>query len=460
MAAPATVPALAPAPPQRAARRPADRGGLLRGITAQQGTPGVFRALMALLVVLSLAWGAFGAWTVATHSSAASSLAHVNEQASYDAQQLYLAVANADVTITEAFLTDAQPVPPRTRPPSTLAQRQQFERDIDNAGGYLADLENSSSDPRFTAAVSAFVSGLADYKGYVSNAETEYAHGYLPTGDSFMQDASEDAHLTLLPQAKMIYQIELNAVDSSKSEATSLPTLLIALVVAVVALLALLWGQRETWRRTRRVFNVGLLVATAALVISGGWLAVTFGLATSDLGTAIGQGANPAESLAQASIEVQQIRGDSILNVIARSGTPSLPGNAKMLAVSVGPGQGSLLDSALAAGNAQAAPYVQAAISEAPDWYGVNNQGYDLGGAPNYNYAAEQTAVETTEASGYTSLISNVSKALGAAQDTFTSQADAGASAFGPLEAVVIIASLLMAGACAWGLSRRLAEYR
>ncbi len=54
----------------------------------------------------------------------------------------------------------------------------------------------------------------------------------------------------------------------------------------------------------------------------------------------------------------------------------------------------------------------------------------------------------------------SVSNAIGAAQQTFTSEASTGASAFGPLEAVVIVASLVMAAASAWGLSRRLAEYR
>jgi hypothetical protein len=34
------------------------------------------------------------------------------------------------------------------------------------------------------------------------------------------------------------------------------------------------------------------------------------------------------------------------------------------------------------------------------------------------------------------------------------------AGAFSGLEAVVIVASLLMAAGCAWGLTRRLAEYR
>ncbi|HTX29715.1 MAG TPA: hypothetical protein VME19_22130 [Streptosporangiaceae bacterium] len=53
---------------------------------------------------------------------------------------------------------------------------------------------------------------------------------------------------------------------------------------------------------------------------------------------------------------------------------------------------------------------------------------------------------------------------LGAAintdQGVFAGNATAGADAFTGLEAGVIVLALLMAIGCAWGLSRRLAEYR
>ena len=51
------------------------RVGLV-GMAAPQGTPATIQALIALLVILALAWGGFAAWAVAQHSSAASSLAH------------------------------------------------------------------------------------------------------------------------------------------------------------------------------------------------------------------------------------------------------------------------------------------------------------------------------------------------------------------------------------------------
>jgi hypothetical protein len=65
-----------------------------------------------------------------------------------------------------------------------------------------------------------------------------------------------------------------------------------------------------------------------------------------------------------------------------------------------------------------------------------------------------------SSAAGYDQLESDISQALAASQQTFRSGADSGAGAFGPLESVVIAAALLIAACSAWGLSRRIAEYR
>jgi hypothetical protein len=449
MASTATPPVQAPAPVSR-------HGGLRAGLAAR-GTPSLIAGWMAALVLLSLAWGAVAAWAVEQHSSAASSLANADAPYSFDAQQLYLALAHADVTITSAFLADSQPLAPGMSAPSTLAARQQFDSDVTTAGRYLAALKDSSGSPAFTAAVARIVGGLPRYEGHVHDALSQYTQGFIPTGDSFTQVASEDAHLALLPDAKLVYQYENAAVTASKNQATSLPAIVGALLVAVAALAALLRAQRWLTRRTRRVLNPGLVIATVALVISGGWLAVTFGIAGADLSTAIGQGANPAGWLAQASIDVQQARGDSIVNVIARSGSTALPADAASQAASVGPGRGSLLDMAQAAGNAQVTPLADAALSAAPAWYAVNNQGYTFGSQ--HDYAREQTSVLRTASAGYASVENDIGTALGAAQRTFTSNAAAGASDFGSLEAIVIAASLLMAAASAGGLYRRLREY-
>jgi hypothetical protein len=79
-------------------------------------------------------------------------------------------------------------------------------------------------------------------------------------------------------------------------------------------------------------------------------------------------------------------------------------------------------------------------------------------------YKAERDMVIGTgpgsSTAGFNQLERDISQALAASQQTFRAGANSGAGAFGPLESVVIAASLLIALSSAGGISRRIAEYR
>jgi hypothetical protein len=191
-------------------------------------------------------------------------------------------------------------------------------------------------------------------------------------------------------------------------------------------------------------------------------MVAAFLVAHSDLDRGIGQGSRPAEALEQASIGVQQIRGDAVLNVISRSGDASFQQDFLATSKLVGPGPGTLLTSAAVAGDGQAAAPVAAAEREATAWYAANAEVYRLGVTA--NYAAERSIVigtgDGSSAAGYAALEDDITQAITSDQAVFRSAATAGADALDPLEPIVIVASLLMAFGCAWGFSRRLAEYR
>ncbi len=416
-------------------------------------TPATMRALLAALVLLSLAWGAFGGWVASEHDSAARAMVTVDEPLSLDAQQLYESVADADVTITTAFLNSS-------RPP--LPPLQRYQADIATAATDLARLRASGGSQTLDAALAALSGGLPAYTGYVADAESDYSLGYPLTGGSFTQVASEEAHLVLLPAAKTAFAQENAALTAASGQATGLPTVLLALLLAIVTAVVLYRAQRWLTRRTNRVLSAGLVLASVLLVVSAVWLAATFVAARSDLDRGIGHGSGPAQDLAQASIGVQQIRGDAVLNVISRSGDTSFASDFAATSKLVGPGPGSLLASAGDGEGGQAAGLVSAAEREAASWYTANAGVYRLGAAA--DYAGERAMVIGTgagsSAAGYTALENDITTAIGDDEATFQSAATQGASALDPLAAVVIVASLLMALGCAWGFSRRLAEYR
>jgi hypothetical protein len=422
-----------------------------RSLTAT--TPAKLRLLSAALVLLSAAWGALGGWTVSQHASAASAVVHVDQPLALAAQRIYQSISDADVTVTTAFL--AGPEPP-------LATLQRYRGDIASAAGNLTTLKNAAAgNQQLTAAIAAVSAGLPGYAGYVAQAQTEYALGYPLTGGSFMQVASEQAHLVLLPAAKTIYTLQDAALTAAGSQATAVLPVIAALVLAVVTGFVLFRAQRWLSRRTHRIVNVGLLLASAALIISAVWLVVTFTVARSDLTRGIGHGSSPAGTLAQASIYVQQARGDQILNLISRTGATSFQQDFQSLRSQLGPGPGTLLTAAASASQGQAAAQAGAAARAADAWYTANEQAYrlDLTAA----YAAETRLVIGTgpgsSAAGFTQLESDISTAITSNLATFQSSATAGANAYGPLEGAVIAAAVLMAAGCALGIGRRLREY-
>ena len=435
-----------------ATERPAPRRALGKAVRRVLfHTPGKLRALLVGLVLLSLAWGAFGGWVAAEHSSAAGSLVTVNERLALDSQQMYQSIADADATITAAFLASSEP---------PLVQLRRYAADLATAHADLSRLQAAGGSAAAATALAPLGSGLSAYSGYVGEAMAEYAMGFPLTGGSFLQVASEEAHQILLPAANTVFTQENDALKAASGRATEIPLAVVVLVLAVATAVVLYRAQRWLARRTNRVLNPGLVLASLLLAVSVVWLATAFVTARSDLDRSISHGNVAEYDLAFASIGIQQIRGDAVLNVISRSGSDSFQADFAATSKKVGPGQGTWLGDAASAQEAggQGTSLVATAERDATAWYTANNEVYRLNTVA--NYAAERSLVVGGTATGYTALEGDLTKAIAADQAVFDSGATAGANALDPLEGVVIAASLLMAAGCGWAVSRRLTEYR
>jgi hypothetical protein len=409
------------------------------------------------LVAAAVAWGALAAWTVSRHASAAAQVVSTSEPLTLAAQGLYRSLSDADVTATTAFLAGSLDEP--------LTVRRRFEADIATAGADLAILRSAGtgSSSQFAASLAEVSTGLSVYTLYVGQAQTYSRSGYLLTGGSFMQVASDEMHLSLLPGARSLYAQESSALTAGSAQATGLPWIIVVIAGALAIGFALLRTQRWLRRRTHRVVNYGLAGASLAVLVILAWLAIAFTSARSDLERGLQHGSTPAEQLAQASISAQQGRGDEVLNLISRSGSTSFQQDFTAMRARIGPGNGTLLADAAASSPAgPAADGVAAAQLDARAWYSVTGQVFRLDLAA--NYAAEtQLVIGTgsgTSAARFNRLEADLSRAIAADQVAFRSSATAGRDAFGGLEIGAILAALAIAAGSAWGLSRRLAEYR
>jgi len=420
-------------------------------------TPTLLRILMIILLLASLAWGAVGAWAVSKHASAAQDVVSTSEPLSLSAQQMYRSLSDADVTAATAFLNGPNP---------SLQAQQRYDADLAQAATDLTGLTaaaTTASIQQLRTSLDAVSTGINVYAGYVRQAQTWYTLGYLLTGGSFMQDATEVMHLQLLPAARAIYAQENAGLTTASAQASGLPWIVVVLVLALAIGVVLFRAQRWLWRHTHRRVNYGLLGASLVLVVGVLWLVVAFGVARSDLRQGVGHGSTPAETLAQAAIDAQQIRGDELINLISRSGNTTFVKDFGSVRGQLGPGPGTLLASAAATSPSGAgAQWTAAAARDVQAWYRVNDQAYGLDDNAQY---AQETALVTgtgpgTSTAGFTRVETDLSNAIAADQVVFQGNATSGENAFTGLEAGIIVIAVLMALGCAWGLNIRLAEYR
>jgi hypothetical protein len=95
-------------------------------------------------------------------------------------------------------------------------------------------------------------------------------------------------------------------------------------------------------------------------------------------------------------------------------------------------------------------------------WYAVIGQGYTLDSKSQYTTETALVigAGPGASTAGFARVEADLSQAIAADHAVFHSAATAGRDAFTGLEIAIIAAAVLMAAGCAWGLTRRLAEYR
>ena len=429
-------------PGHRAARR--RRPGIPRAST----TPGKVRLIRAGLVAACLAGGALAALMVSQHASAAREATATSEPLSLAAQQMYQSLADADVTASTGYLYG------RTPP---FAYRQRYQRDIAAASADLKAVTAAGGGPAIGASLSTLAADLPVYTGYVEDGQTYNSLGY-PAGGSFLEVASEEMHLTLLPAARDVYAYENARLTAASAQATGLPLAVVTLAGGLVVGFALYRSQRWLSRRTHRTLNVGLLLASAAGAVALIWMAVALLGGRADLLRATGHGSTPAETLAQADIAALQARGDETLNLISRTGDTDFQADFRTAQDQLS----TLLSSAEGQSAASAAGSVTAARREASSWFAVNQQAQKLDQAHDYGAETQLVIGQGSGSAGalFTRLEADLDAAIHADQAVFADSAAAGSGAFTGLVAGVAVLALAMAAGCAWGLSRRLAEYR
>ena len=423
-------------------------GGWLRS------TPGRLTTWTVLLAVLGILAGTAAVVGITQRTALVDAVGSRSGPLTVRAQQLYRSLSDADATAASAFLSNG--VEP-------AALRERYQADLASAAAALGaltagtDTNRAATDRVDIARISA---QLPVYAGLVETARTYNRLG-KPLGAAYLREASGLMRTELLPAAKRLYTAVTDQLRADRAGGAEFPWLAVPLLLGTLAGLVLV--QRYLSRRTHRLLNVGLLVATGAAVVTLGWSMVVWVNVGNHLDAGQRAGSSQVDLLAQARIAALAARADESLTLIARGGGDFDADYDQSMKLLSGDGQGGLLAQVRQqASDPAVRSAVTAAQSHVKQWRAAHqtlrekDKGGDYLSAVTLAIGAGPDSAETA----FTALDTDLATAIAGADRVFDRQARAAGNGFTGAAAGHLVLTLLLLASLVAGLWRRIAEYR
>ncbi|MFE6127253.1 hypothetical protein [Streptomyces sp. NPDC056437] len=455
--APQSAPASAPAQPP--GRPPAQRGALdeakdrLR--TAATTEPGRLQIIGAVLAALVVVFGAVTAFEISDRAAAADDVVSRSQPLSADAASVYRSLADADTAASSGFLAGADKEPPGVR--------ERYEKDIALASKLLIKAAtNTDSASESGRQIATLNEQLPVYTGRIETARTYNRQG-LPLGGAYLRFANEQMTKVLLPAAQKLYDAETARLDQDDADARYWPVL--SLVLGVAALGGLVWAQRRNYRRTNRVFNRGLVAATAASTVVLLWLAVGHTVARAELNDAREHGQKSLKVLNDARIDSLKARANENLVLVARGAVLTDDGKDDKYETEFSSGMkelGAGLEAARKlADDKQGRDPVTVASNSMDEWKKRHVSASSTDRSGDYEGAVDKVIGPKSSTGECFDLVDDaLATALAHEQSEFTRAAEDGRGALGGLPIGAAVLAVLGAAGAILGINRRLSEYR
>ncbi|MFF2534715.1 hypothetical protein [Streptomyces cyaneofuscatus] len=449
------APEQAPAPTGLPAQRPGSWAVQSRRLRAAATTePGRLQIIGAVLALLVVAFGAVTALEISHRASAADDVVGRSQPLSADAASIYRSLADADTMAAGGFLAGAQ---------EPKAVQEQYRKDIEEAARLLVKASaNTDSSTSSWREITTLNEVLPVYTGLIERARANNRQG-LPLGGAYLRYANQKMTDELLPAAERLYAAETGRLDRDAADARRWPFL--SLAAGLVVLGALVWMQRRNYRRTNRVFNHGLLVATAAASVVLLWLAVGHTVARTELRSAMTQGQESLDVLNNARINSLKARANENLTLVARGAVLTADGSADQYETDYTTGMKALREQLkeaerLADDASGSAPVAKAAKS-VTEWQERHRKARATDDQGDYEGALQQIiGAEDSTGQSFQQVDSALRTALAHEQGEFTAAAEDGRGALRGLPTGAAALAVLGAVAAILGINRRLSEYR
>lgn len=231
---------------------PARPPGRIRRYMRQ--TPGRLLLLGAVSVLTALLCGFLGFIGGSTQADALRNAADDTAQLA-STQEARNALVAANATAANAFLVGGLESP---------QQRETYTEAIDEAASDLVRL--AASNPADGSDLAAVNAGLAEYTGLIEQARANNRQGF-PVGAAYLDQASTQLRDHVVGPLDDLVLDNANRAADDFSRAGHATGVLAAGILAIAVLAA---GQYWLARRTHRVLNLGIALATLVLLVGGG----------------------------------------------------------------------------------------------------------------------------------------------------------------------------------------------
>ncbi len=403
-----------------------------------EGTPGRLRLLAALAILVSLAFGLAAAQAFRAESQALDR-AGANAQQLVRIQSIRTALVRADAGATNAFLVGGvEPV----------RDREQYSSSIADASRLVA--QAAQAQPADGAALAALNTDVVTYASLVEQARANNRQG-LPVGAQYLRSASQGLRTDALTVLENLVQAN-QARTAAEFDSTARAALWVVVfgILALVALIAIM-----VWiaRRTHRLVNTPLTVATVVVLVTGLLAVLTLSSLSGQVRTVRQHSYAVTLAAATARIAAFDAKSNESLTLIAR-GSGAASEAAWNSSADVVTKQASTIDALVGDGSALAdswAPYARThtrirSLDDGGAWdqavtlatgtsassANATFQKFDTASAEVLSTASRDTATQLSRSHGWLPLLGLLALLLG----------------------------LIAAALAWWGIALRLEEYR
>ncbi|MGH3772854.1 MAG: hypothetical protein ACRDRW_15935 [Pseudonocardiaceae bacterium] len=413
-------------------------------------TPGRLRVALIVLVFGVLLAGGVAVYAAIARVSTTRDIAEHLEPLNADVTTLYRSLAEADATVAAGYLSGGVE-------PSQVQAR--YRDDMVAATTSLARAGTQAGGEVVTATrIADITTQLPLYAGLVERARANNRQGFA-VGEAYLRRASELMQNSILPAAAQLQQRQAARLDDAYRRAGSVP--LVALASCGVGLAGLGWAQGFLLRRTRRVFNVGLVLASVAVITGLVWWTGAVAASADSLEGALGHSQSVSDALAPAQIAALQARAFESLELVSRTGAAIEPEfEARMQRLTRNNGAGGALGVATRfATDQKGKMLVQAAVDDSLGYARAHQEVRRLDDAGEYTKAVD-AAVNTSAATAFGRLDTALKTAVEYEHGAFGTDIERARVRLTGLPIGTGGLAIVAAVGVALGIRQRLEEYR